>query len=162
MLFRFRFYFLGAKLCLHPFLHLQNSLVNLFFRLKRTQKNLKKICGTDIIHINPLKATKWARKSIHHDVLLWDKKIPPSDLNNFVRNSAEPRFLWIILVLGWDFLDSIDSWSLPSYSLGRVVQRPCWYLRQFDFESWKIFILAYIYHIGYRPSDLWLAPVIVP
>ena len=35
---------------------------------------------------------KWARKSIHHDVLLWDKEIPPSDLNNFVTNSAEPRF----------------------------------------------------------------------
>ena len=30
-----------------------------------------------------LKATNWARKSIHHDVLLWDKEIPPSDLNNF-------------------------------------------------------------------------------
>ena len=33
---------LGAKLCLHPFLHLENSLVNLFFRLEQMQKIKKK------------------------------------------------------------------------------------------------------------------------
>ena len=33
--------FLGAKLCLHQFLHLENSLVNLFFRLEQTQKSKK-------------------------------------------------------------------------------------------------------------------------
>ena len=69
-----------------------NSLVYLFFRLKQTQKILKRICGTDRIHIKPLNVTKCARKSIHHDVLLWDKEIPSSDQNNFARNSAEPRF----------------------------------------------------------------------
>ena len=35
---------------------------------------------------------KWARKCIHRDVLLWYKEILPSDLNNFVSNSTEPRF----------------------------------------------------------------------
>ena len=68
------------------------------------RKKSKKICGTERIHTKPEKVTKWARKSIHHDVLMWDKEIPPSDLNNFVWNSAEPRFWRIILVLGWDFL----------------------------------------------------------
>ena len=33
--------FLGAKLCLHPFLYLENSLVNLFLRLEQTQKIYK-------------------------------------------------------------------------------------------------------------------------
>ena len=39
-----------------------------------------------------LKITKWARKSMYRDVLMWDKEIPPSDPNNFIRISAEPRF----------------------------------------------------------------------
>ena len=64
----------------------------LIFLIGTNAKNLKKICGTDRIHIKPKIVKKWARKSIHHGVLLWDKEIPPSDLNNFVRNSAEPRF----------------------------------------------------------------------
>ena len=51
-----------------------------------------------------LKSQKMDEKSIHHDVLLWDKDIPSSDLNNFVRNSTEPRFWRIILVHGKDFL----------------------------------------------------------
>ena len=41
--------FLGAKPCLHPFLHLENSLVNLFLRLEQTQKNLKKKELTEFI-----------------------------------------------------------------------------------------------------------------
>ena len=58
--------------------------MNLFFRLEQTQK----ICGTEGIHIKPLKVTNWARKSIHHDVLLCDKEIPPSDPNNLVMGRA--------------------------------------------------------------------------
>ena len=47
---------------------------------------------------------KVGEKRVHHDALLWDTEIPPSDPNNFVRNSAEPRFCRIILALMWDFL----------------------------------------------------------
>ena len=64
----------------------------LIFYFRTNASNLKKICGTDRIHIIPVKVTKWARKCIHHDVLLQNKEIPPSGLNNLVRNSAEPRF----------------------------------------------------------------------
>ena len=61
----------------------------LIFLIGTGVKNLKKYAELTEF-IKNLK--NWARKSIHHDVLLWDKEIPPSDLNNFVRNSAEPRF----------------------------------------------------------------------
>ena len=64
----------------------------LIFLIGTNATNLKIICGTDRIHIKPKKVKKWARKSIHPGVSLLDKEIPPSDLNNFVRNSAEPRF----------------------------------------------------------------------
>ena len=42
---------------------------------------------------------KWVWKSIHHYVLVWDKEIPHSDQNNFVRNEA-----LIVLILWWNFL----------------------------------------------------------
>ena len=52
--------------------------------------------GVDTIqaktHLRTLLNQNYGIKSILHDVLLLDKEIPPSDLNNFVRNSAEPRF----------------------------------------------------------------------
>ena len=58
----------------------------------KRKKNLKKLCGTDRIHIKIQRVTKWARKRFHHDALLWDKEIPPSDQNNFVRNEALSSF----------------------------------------------------------------------
>ena len=75
-----------------PFSAPEKFVGELTFWIGTDAKNLKKICETDRIHIKPKKLKQWARKSIYHDVLLWDKEIPPSDLNNFVRNSAEPRF----------------------------------------------------------------------
>ena len=50
------------------------------------------LCETDRIGIKPYKIKKWARKSIHHNVLLWDKEIQDLDPNNFVINSTEPYF----------------------------------------------------------------------
>ncbi len=32
--------------------------------------------------------SRWARKSIHHNALVWDKDIPPSWPENVIRNSA--------------------------------------------------------------------------
>ena len=58
-------------------------------------------------------------------VLLWDKEIPPEDLNNFVRNSALCRVSdEIIQVLGWDFLVPqqyimMDTFSRPICDLLR-------------------------------------------
>ena len=66
--------------------------ISCFLDWNKRKKSKKKYAELDRIHIKPKKVTKLARKSIHHDVLLWDKEIPPSDLNNFVRNEAEPRF----------------------------------------------------------------------
>ena len=63
-------------------------------------------------------------KSIHHDVLLWDKEIPPEDQNN----SSETRLFRvsdeIIQVRGWDFLVPqqyimMDTFSRPLFDFLR-------------------------------------------
>ena len=54
-------------------------LVNLFFWLDQTQKEIYLLCETDKIY-KTFKITKWARKNIFHDVLLWCKEIPSSVL----------------------------------------------------------------------------------
>ena len=42
-------------------------------------------------------------KSIHHDVLLWEKEIPPSVPNNLSETRQNLVSDKIILVFGWDF-----------------------------------------------------------
>ena len=82
---------------------MQKLAGELIFRWKQTKNNLSLMQNWENSH-KTLKNIKWARKCIQLDVLLWDKEIPPSDPNTYVRNSAKPRFWRIILVLGWDFL----------------------------------------------------------
>ena len=56
----------------------------------------------------PLNVIQYARSSyyynnvyIYNNVLLLDKEIPPSDLNHFVKNLAQPPFWGIIQDLTW-------------------------------------------------------------
>ena len=47
------------------------------------------------------KVLDWLIKVLYSILLVWDKEFPPSDLNDFVRSSAEPRFWRIIQVRGY-------------------------------------------------------------
>ena len=68
-----------------PFLHLDNLLVILFLRSYQPVK-IKLFDAKLADSKNSKNVKKWARKSIQHYVLVWDKEIPPTDQHNFVRN----------------------------------------------------------------------------
>ena len=140
MLFCFWFGVL-AHLYLHSFLYLKNSQVSLFFQWDQQQKNW-------FLYI--LKKSKWAGKSIHHDVLLW-KFHPRTQII-----LSETR-LWSsggrrCPVKAWN-LPKSHLWKSPFIVMKIIAKNTVW---KFDFFTNEcLFIIVSSLLKGPAISDIW-------